>query len=80
MVLIEEIYPTLVKGHAHCLRYVPNVRHAHSYLELVIVINPQHSEQFCILSQWFLNLLSNQALSGLVAQAWFDRRFKNHYF
>ena len=31
-----------------------------------------------ILSQWFLNLLPNQALAAeLAAQAWFDGRFKN---
>ena len=32
-----------------------------------------------ILSQWFLNLLPNQAWAAkLAAQAWFGRRFKNH--
>ena len=29
--------------------------------------------------QWFLNLLSNQALTvGMTSNAWFSRRFKNH--
>ena len=32
------------------------------------------------LSQWFLNLLSNQAKhTSLACLAWFDRRFKNHW-
>jgi len=26
-----------------------------------LLINPWHSEQFCIPTHWFLNLLSNQA-------------------
>ena len=31
-------------------------------------------------SQWFLNLLPNQAwAASLAAQAWFGRRFKNHW-
>jgi len=33
-----------------------------------------------ILSQWFLNLLSNQANAAFQAAfPWFDRRFKNHW-
>jgi len=34
---------------------------------------------FIILSQWFLNPLSNQVWASLPAQVWFDRRFKNHW-
>jgi len=30
-------------------------------------------------SQWFLNLLSNQACASRLAKAWFDRRFNNHW-
>jgi len=40
-------------------------------------INPYHSDQFCILSQWFWNLLLNQACASLLAQAGFHRRFQN---
>jgi len=30
-------------------------------------------------SQWFFNLLSSQAWASSHAQAWFARRFKNHW-
>ena len=40
-----------------------------------LLLNPAKTS----LSQWFLNLLSNQANAAkLAAFTWFDRRFKNH--
>jgi len=32
-----------------------------NYIHLLSVLTPNILEQFCILSQWFMNLLSNQA-------------------
>ena len=42
--------------------------------------NHYHSKQICTRSQWFLNLLPNQAWEAKLAdQAWFERKFKNHW-
>ena len=40
-------------------------------VELLCVINPLHPKQISALSQWFLNLLSNQAMAAsLVVKSW----------
>jgi len=45
----------------HVLWFCRCCIHVHMYTWMHIIINPYHSEQFCILGQWFLNLIPNLA-------------------
>ena len=57
------------EGHTSHHGPVTCIASSQSFLVSSVDNNPWHSEQMCTLSQWFLNLLANQACMG--CQAWF---------